>query len=351
LTCLLHREKQVAEKNVSDLEITTVRRRPPERHPVGGTLGGHPLLQRIGSGGMGRVDLSSARVDGTPQLVALKRPLPHASADPILRALFVAEARTLARLCHPNLAGPVQTDSAASRGYFTMELVDGWTLTELVRAAVRVGAAIPVGVTLAIAKSICRGLHALHETRDERRRRLELVHGDISPSNVMITREGEVKLIDFGLTQSAHAPPIKRQGFLGTAGYMSPEQVERGRVDRTSDIFSLGIILWELSTQCRLFRANDAAESAARIVAGDIPWPSEVRPGFCEALERIVMRTLSLDVQERYETAMRLELVLDRYARGEAIRATRSVLAQWVREVDPDGTFTRSHPLPRPALR
>ncbi len=299
-------------------------------------VGGYPLLHALGSGGVGEVFITTADDgDGGRTLVALKRLLPRHRGHPVFRKLLIAEAKLLRRIVHANVVRAVDTSAVAESGFFTMEYVDGWTLSEVVRAATGRGVPLPLEAALAIVMPMARALHAAHETLGKDGGPLHLVHADVSPSNVLLSRRGEVKLIDFGIARGRHGPPRLPGRVLGTLAYMSPEQVRDQPLTRQSDVFSLGILLWELTTQRRLFRTPTPKETASRIASVYVPPPRALQPEYCPQLEEIVLRALRPDPDVRFPTALRLDLVLGRYARCKGLEPTPTALTHWLQRVDP----------------
>ena len=279
---------------------------------------------------MGEVYLSRD-VNG---LVALKRILPRLRNDPGLRLLFVVEAKLLRRIRHPSIPRALDV-SRAKDGVYTMEFIEGWTLAEMVRASAASGIRIPTGAAIVIVRALAHALHAVHETYGKDGFPLELVHADLSPTNVLVTPQGDVKLIDFGITRGRHRPFHPCDTTLGTRGYMSPEQIRGEALTRASDIFSLGVLLWELTTQQRLFRDSDPGEVTRRIARCDVPPPSDIRWRYDFDLEDIVLRTLRPVPELRYPNAILLDAALDRFARRKGLRANRSAFANWLKKLQP----------------
>jgi serine/threonine-protein kinase len=267
-------------------------------------------------------------------LVALKRVLPRLRSDPGLRLLFVVEAKLLRRLKHPSIPRALDV-SRAEEGLFTMEYVEGWTLAQMVRTSAATGVRIPTGAAIGIVRAVANALHAVHEAYGKDGFPLELVHADISPTNVLVTPQGDVRLIDFGIARGRHRPFHPCDTTLGTLGYMSPEQIRGEPLTRASDIFSLGVLLWELTTHQRLFRAENVKDAARRIARCDVPPPSDVRWRYDFDLEDIVLRTLRPIPELRYPNAILLDAALERFAYRKGLRATRTAFAQWLTKLKP----------------
>ncbi len=324
------------------MELETVARRPkptvtplrPLRDEVRGRLGNYELLHRIGAGGMGEVFLAcDASDDGNKTPVALKRILPGLANRLDIKQLFVDEARLTTRMTHRNLVPAMDTSFADSHGFFTMPFVDGIPLTTLLRAAARGGKAIPDGAALRIVQSVATGLHHAHEFARPSGRPLEVVHCDVSPGNVLVSRRGEVKLLDWGIARGHHVTRGLPEMARGTLGYSSPEQSAAKRADRRSDVFSLGVILWELTTMRRLFRGVNRADTALRVANAEVPRPSTVRADYPADLEDITMRALARDKDERLASALSLDIAIERLVRRRELDASRRALAAWVRSI------------------
>jgi hypothetical protein len=294
--------------------------RPPE------TLGRYQLLRRLARGGMAELFLARATgLEGFEKLVVVKRILPVHAAEGEMVRMFLQEARLAATLHHPNIAQVYDIGEAAGAYFFSMEYVDGVDLRWLNQQVV------PVEQVVAIAIGTAAGLHYAHERTDARGHPLGIVHRDVSPSNVLVGRDGIVKLVDFGIARAADHRHDTRPGMLrGKVAYMSPEQCRGQPLDRRSDLFSLGTVLYELATGTRLFDEESDLATMNRIAAGDVPPPSARRPGFPRRLEAVLLRALAADRQRRYQTAQELQLELESWARDEKMVTSPLALAQWL---------------------
>ena len=301
-------------------------------------LGRYKIVRRIALGGMAELYLAYATgLDGFEKLIAIKRVQPAFAADPDFVTMFLDEARTAATLSHPNIA-QVHDVGVDGHSYFlAMEFVDGRDVRHLLREAIGRDQKMPLPIAVAIAGAVCAGLHAAHENRAPDRAPLHIVHRDVSPGNVLVTFGGAVKLIDFGIAKAARRRTVTQAGQLkGKAGYMSPEQCTGGTIDRRSDIFSLGVMLYELTTTTRLYRGRDEYQIMRRIVHGAVKPPGLVVPSYPAELERIVLRALARDPEQRYQTARDLHLDLLRFAKSHGMEATEYDLAAYVQQLIPD---------------
>ncbi|MCH9688485.1 MAG: serine/threonine protein kinase [Deltaproteobacteria bacterium] len=300
----------------------------PERRPPP-WLGGYRLLRRIGVGGMAEVFLAR-RVAPSPRakLIALKRILPELSKHPGAQLMFSREADILTRLRHPNI---VQVDdvAAAAQGYYTMALIDGPRIPDLVRGAQASGQRLPFEHVVELVGQAACGLHHAHECRDHAGRPFDVVHCDVSPANLMIDRAGRLKLLDFGIAQTRdHRVDPRDIPRAGTLAYMSPEQRRGHRVDRRSDVFSLGIVLWELAVWRRAPRAKPRPGTAG--LEPPLPAPRTVDPRLPPRLDAILVRALSPDPVRRFGSAAEFGAALSELRRSTTVRPEHS-LGAWVR--------------------
>ncbi len=227
--------------------------RVPER------VGPYRILDVLGRGGMATVFLAERRgPGGFRKLFALKRP--HAPIDPRVKRLFLREARLAALVSHPNVATVFELRWHAGEPWLVMEYVEGHTLRHLVGTAALPGNKLPLAIACAIGLDAARGLHAIHETTSLEGEACHIVHRDISPSNLLVDRHGVTKVVDLGIA----APSGRSEGASGKLAYMAPEQLVGQPCDRRTDVFSLGVVLWELITGRRLFASS--GDSGARRV-------------------------------------------------------------------------------------
>ena len=253
------------------------------------------------------------RTDAAPDTapVVLKRILPVHAGNQDFVSMFLDEARLASRLNHPNIARVLEVGRIEDTYFYTMEYVRGKNLREiLTQAAVR-RARIPLEIAVHVIASAATGLHAAHEQRDLRGQPLEIVHRDVSPSNVMIGEDGTVKIVDFGVAKASDRMTETRSGTIkGKTAYLSPEQCRVRPVDRRSDVFSLGIVAWELIAQARLFRHDNDFDTMDAILRGRIAPPSELVDGVPRAIDAAVLRALERDPAERFATAAEMATAL-----------------------------------------
>jgi serine/threonine protein kinase len=301
-------------------------------------LGKYQLLRRVATGGMAEIYV--ARADGLAgfeKLVVLKRILPqHAESEEFIR-MFLTEARLAATLHHPNIVQVYDIGEDAGTYFFTMEWVQGQDLRKLVRAARKAERPLPLEHIVHIVAGVAAGLEHAHARTDADGRPLGIVHRDVSPSNVIVTYDGAVKLVDFGIAKAASAQAATVAGTLkGKIPYMSPEQCRGEGVDNRSDVFSIGTLIWELTTGLRLFSGDNEIAVLNRVARGDVPPPSTVRPDYPPGLEEVVMRALQSDPRARYQTAMDLQIDLEDFAREARLPVSSARLAKFMRELFAD---------------
>lgn len=294
------------------------------------TLGGYDLLRRLGAGGMAEVHLARhSAIEGFQKLVVLKQILPHLARDRHFVRMFIEEARLAALLDHPNIVQVFDLGQEGDDFYFTMEFVYGENLQSVLRAIRKSGMVFPIEHAVTIAQGAAAGLQYAHERVGFDGRPLGIVHRDVSPTNVMITYEGGVKVADFGIAKVITRTDVTRAGTRkGKVPYMSPEQCRAEQIDRRSDVFSLGIVVYEMLTGKRLFDGDNEFGVMNTIVNGGIAPPSTVRQNIPRELDRIVLRALERDKGRRYKTAREMQLDLERFAREQKLRATPSALGE-----------------------
>ncbi|HWO14964.1 MAG TPA: protein kinase [Polyangiaceae bacterium] len=262
------------------------------------------LVRRLGAGGMAEVFLAKRRgAEATYKLLVVKRILPqHVSSDSF-RAMFAEEARLATRLNHPNIVQVYDFQDAGDAGQLlSMEYVEGPDLGKVMRRARKQDERLPPYVAAYVVSEVARGLHYAHERTDDRGQPLEIVHRDVSPQNILLSFDGAVKVADFGIA-SANVFREEQGVLKGKLGYMSPEQARAEKVDRRSDIFSLGIILHELLSGRQLYQREEGKELIEVVRVGAIEAPSVLARGVPPELEAIAMRALSRDPQNRFQSA------------------------------------------------
>jgi eukaryotic-like serine/threonine-protein kinase len=267
-------------------------------------LGPYLLQECIGKGGTAALyKAKRTGAAGFEKQVVVKTILPELAGDPRFIAFFEEEAKLQAQLFHANIA-QVQ-DFGVMRGvpFLELEVLSGWNAKQLLERLAHKCDRLPVPITVLVAQEACRGLAYAHAFVDDRGKLRPIIHRDISPANVMICRDGSVKLIDFGLASLTSGETLKIDTFLGKLAYMSPEQLEQQQLDRRADVFAFGAVLWELLTGQRLFLGNDDTDTVRRIQRCEIAPPSQFNRYVPTALDRIVLKALARDPADRFASA------------------------------------------------
>ncbi len=283
---------------------------------AGERFGQYTLLERIAVGGMAEVWKARMRgVEGFQKTVAIKRILPHMTDNAEFVGMFIDEAKLAAQLTHPNIVHIYDLGKIGRDYYIAMEYVDGKDLRSLLNAGRRKGTPLPLSLSLLIAARVASALDYAHRKRDFEDRELGLVHRDVSPQNVLLTGEGDVKLCDFGIAKAVSKVGQTQMGALkGKLQYMSPEQAWGRPVDGRSDVFSLGTVLFEMVTGERLFTGDSEMSVLEAVRQGRTRLPSQVDPSVPRAVDEIVARALAIDPQDRFQNAgemkQRLEAAL-----------------------------------------
>ncbi|MEX1368836.1 MAG: serine/threonine-protein kinase [Nannocystaceae bacterium] len=323
---------------------------PEPSHRVGDFV----LRRWLAQGGMAELYLATpADPARAREVVVLKRVLPQFSRSENFGRMFAREARLASMLRHPNI---VQVDEAAGQDpahpdpagcFFTMEYVHGVDLAELLDTIRERGGALPLAHALTIAVAMCAGLHYAHEARGADGQPLGIVHRDVSPSNVLLSFDGQIKVTDFGVATALAMTRLTEEGTRkGKLSYMSPEQATGETVDRRADVFAIATVLYELTTMQRLFGGDNDLAVMYNILHRGRPSPREANPGYPAALESIVMQGVSHDPTERFATALQLQQALEGFAASVGLTLSTAALAEFIRSTVP----VPRHPSDDPTL-
>jgi serine/threonine-protein kinase len=249
---------------------------------------------------MASVYLAQARgSSGFEKWVALKVIHPHIARNKHFVEMFLDEARITARLNHPNICSVFDFGEARETYYIAMEFLQGEPLRSVVRRN-NADSLLPVELAVRIVADAARGLHAAHELTDDEGEPLGLVHRDVSPQNIFVLYDGMAKVVDFGIAKARDKLSQTHTGeFKGKLAYMAPEQLDASTVDRRTDVFALGVVLWEMTTGSRLFKRDTEARTMSAVLRDPVPRPSDLREAFPPMLEGIVMRALERDPEKR----------------------------------------------------
>ncbi len=319
----------------------------PASLPAGARLGRYQVIRRLQRGGMAELYLARHLAEGGyEKIVAVKRVLPHLAEDETFVRMFLNEARLAAALTHGNIAQVLDFGSEGDEHYLVLEYVHGCSLHELLRASGKHGG-VPLGCALTVVHEVAAALHYAHDKAGPDGRPLGLVHRDVSPSNVLVSYDGEVKLVDFGIAKATAHTRVTRSGTIkGKLAYMAPEQVRGEAIDRRADVFSLAVVAYELCTGRRCFVAPGEFALINRVAAGRYEAPSSVRPGFPAALEAIIARGLSVAVDDRFESARALQLAIEGFAEGHGQRLSKVALSEMMHGLFGHVAYPTSDALP-----
>ena len=270
-------------------------------------LGHYRLVAEIGRGGMANVFLALfPNGDGTSRQVVLKQLQPQLAVEDEFRVMFENEALLATRFHHKNVVETYDIYADRDLCVLVMEFLDGQTLSRVRQRTTR-GGQVPFSIHLRVLAEALAGLHYVHELTDEDGGPLGIVHRDVTPSNIFVTYDGRVKVVDFGIAKATIRHPETTMGVVkGKLAYMSPEAVRSEPVDRRSDIFSVGVILWEAATGRRLWQDHDELAVFRRLAAGDLPTEATGREGTSADMLRIAERALAVDPSKRYATAQEM---------------------------------------------
>jgi len=273
-------------------------------------LGRFEISSHLATGGMAEIYLARTAGERDPVVVKVIT-RDHATDDKFIQ-MFLDEARLVATLNHPNIARLLEVGKDGQVYFLAMEFVRGETVRAVLEKCARARAPIPHGVVLGIAARVAQALHHAHERKGLGGNALEIVHRDVTPSNVMVGHDGVVKLLDFGVARAKGRSQETVSGTVkGKFAYMAPEQCLGKRVDRRADVFSLGILIYEMSTLRRAFRAESDYDTLTKIVQGDIAAPSTLVPDFPPALAKLIQKAMSIDLDERYQSAAEIGAAIE----------------------------------------
>jgi serine/threonine-protein kinase len=283
--------------------------------------GRYQLFSELACGGMAMVYLGQLEgVHGFKRPVAIKRMHAQYARDPEFSSMFLEEARLVAKIRHPNVVPTLDVVTRDEAALIVMEFVEGESVARLVE-----GGPVPPSIAAAIAHDTLCGLHAAHELTDDDDEPLGVIHRDVSPTNILVGKDGLARILDFGIAKAAGRSTTNDGSIKGKVPYMPPEQLWGSELDRTVDVYSVAVVLWEMLTGSELFKGGSDMETMKRIVEDEIVPPSAI---VTEAapLDGVVMRGLSRDPSKRFRTALEMAKALE-----EALApATRLAIADWV---------------------
>jgi serine/threonine-protein kinase len=315
-------------------------------------VGRYALYGAIAAGGMATIHLGRLLGPvGFSRTVAIKRLHAQFAADPEFVSMFLDEARLAARIRHPNVVPTLDVVATSGELFLVMEYVPGDSLSRLSRVIRERNQGLPLRVLSAIITGVLHGLHAAHEAKDERGHPLGIVHRDVSPQNVLVGADGVARVLDFGVAKAAGRVQTTKEGHIkGKLSYMPPEQLKGAAVNRQSDIYAAGVMLWELVTGQRLFAGDNEGAIVAKILEGRVQAPSMVlaRSGrtmplqggmaILQALDETILRALAMEPERRFATSREMALEIER----RCPPATASEVGDWVESIAKDVLSSRA---------
>jgi serine/threonine-protein kinase len=274
-----------------------------------------------------------AGAEGFSKLVVVKRLLDKLAGDPEFVQMFLDEARINARLSHANIVQVLELGEVDGQYFMAMEYISGLSVAQVGRLATQRMGEVPQGVACGIVAQACAGLHRAHETKLPDGSNMAIIHRDVSPQNLLLTYEGYVKVVDFGIAKAEGRATQTRAGLVkGKFAYMSPEQCLGEDLDRRTDIFALGIVLFELCTSRRLFKRNSTYETYDAIVRCDVPAPSAVSPSVPKQIEAVIQKALARRREDRFPTAEAMQEALEVAMRRTGLRGSPLDLSRFLEQ-------------------
>lgn len=296
-------------------------------------FGKYEVIQTLGTGGMASVYLAMLRENGTHRLLALKQS--HGISSPKMWSEAIKEAKCGESIHHPNVVGVAEVGAGAQGPYIVMEYVEGGSLLSLLTEGASNGGArrLPVAIACRVVVDALRGLHAAHEAKDETGTKLGLIHRDVSPQNVLVRTDGVAKLADFGIAKLVQMSNTGPGLLRGKPGYVAPEQALGQQLDPRTDVFSMGIVLWECLTGRRLFRGADQHETLMRVVRRVPARADKIFPDIPSVVADVCRAALEKDKAARPQTAREFADLLEHAARAHKCFATHEQVGNYVQQV------------------
>ncbi len=310
---------------------------PPAGLPPGGQpFGKFVLLSRIAYGGMAEIFLARQHAEeGVERRLVIKRILPHVSSDPEFVRMFLDEARLAARLSHPNIVHLYDFGKVADSFFIAMEYVPGVTVGNIIRKGREQG--VPIANAVRIGANVAEALYYAHRLLDPSGRPLGIVHRDVSPQNILISFDGTVKLVDFGIAKAATQATGTRAGVIkGKFAYMSPEQCRGMPIDHRTDLFAMGIVLYEMLTGYALYHRETEYETMRAIVDGPVPSARRKRPEVPPELDAVVQKALAKLPEHRFQTAGEMQMALEEYLSRSRLMSNAITLSRYIEELFPE---------------
>jgi serine/threonine protein kinase len=303
-----------------------------------GRIGKYELLKSLALGGMAEIFLArQTGMEGFEKVVVIKKILPHLGTQDRFVQMFLDEARLAARFNHPNIVQIYDLGHEAEAFYIAMEYIHGMDLKSIVRRCAKLKRRIPLEHVVKVFSGVLDGLHYAHTQPDLDGKTGGVVHRDVSPHNVIVSFQGGVKLVDFGIAKARSQISTTIPGRVkGKHAYMSPEQCQGQELDGRSDIFSAGTVMYELVTWTRLFKRKTDLETLKAINAGDIRPPRELVPELDEELQAIIMKALAQNRDQRFQTAQEMQVALEDYLLSRGLKSNSVLISQFLSELFAD---------------
>jgi tRNA A-37 threonylcarbamoyl transferase component Bud32 len=298
-------------------------------------FGKYTLLKRIATGGMAEIMLARMEsIGGFEKEVVVKRLLPEHAENEQLVEMFLDEARIAANLTHPNITQIFDLGQEGDAYYIAMEYVHGVDLRRICSQGIAEDDFLPLHHAVRIVAEVCDALAYAQTRTDKDGQPLGIVHRDVSPTNILVTYDGGVKLVDFGIAKAANKIAVTKSGqVMGKFGYMAPEQARGEAVDARSDIFAAGINLYEITAGRRLFKAAADVDVLELVSKAEVPDPRSVKDGYPDRLAEIAMKALAADPDERFQTAREMQMALEDFLAEAGMRSTAGMLAEYMRSL------------------
>jgi serine/threonine protein kinase len=297
--------------------------------------GKYQLLKRLAMGGMAQIYLARRKgAEASEELVVVKRILPHLAENVEFIRMFLDEAKIAARLAHPNIVTIHDLGAQDDSFFLAMEYIHGEDVRRMWKRAAAQGLEIPVPLACRVVIDACAGLDYAHKKTDLNGKPLGIVHRDVSPQNILVSFDGVVKVVDFGIAKAADQATVTRSGVLkGKYSYMSPEQAAGKRVDCRSDVFALGVVLYELITGTRLFKRSSDMQTLAAVAECQVTPPSQVNARVPADLDPIVMKALAKEPDARYAEAVQLQVAIEQWLISHELPASPTELSAFLHQI------------------
>jgi serine/threonine protein kinase len=301
----------------------------------GGQVGDYCLLRRLAMGGMGEIWLAERKgYSGFSKRVVIKTILEAFSDDPELVEMFLEEGRIAAGLTHPNIAQTFDLGKVGSVYYIAMEYVAGKDLRNILLSNIERRQHIPLNLVLRIVSQTCEGLYYAHNWTHPDGHKAGVIHRDISPQNILVTFDGTVKVVDFGIAKAAHRVGKTRSGVLkGKYAYMAPEQVRGQGADHRIDLWALGVVMYELCTSRRLFKRDSEMATLDAVMEAQVPSITRLDGSIPASVERVLMKALAKNPDRRYRDAREMQMALEEVMLAENLPASSAHLSAYLEKL------------------